>query len=64
MGTQINSHFISSIVAVTGSDIDWSAGYMFEKTLNEHTTFTFSNPSTGQWITVRVAETGGGFTGV
>lgn len=37
-------------VEIPASDVDWSAGQVFTKTLTENTTLTFSNFAVGQHI--------------
>lgn len=44
--------------AIASTDIDWSAGNTFTKTIGSNTTFTFSGASSGQWITVKVTASG------
>ena len=39
-----------TIVALSGTSVDWSAGQVFTKTLSGDTTLTFSNVSTGMQI--------------
>src|ERR1017187_2404427 len=48
--------------AISGSNIDWSAGSFFDQTLSANTTFTFSNQTPGQDIVVRLTNTGSNFT--
>lgn len=49
-------------VAVAASAIDWSAGMLFTKTLAANTTFTFSNATDGQTISVHVTNTASNYT--
>lgn len=48
--------------AISASNIDWSTGYVFTKTLSANTTFTFSNQLSGQTIVVRVTNTASNWT--
>lgn len=45
-------------VVVTGTNVDWSTGNVFSKTITGNTTFTFSNPLDGQTIVFAVTNTG------
>lgn len=49
-------------VAISASDIDWTAGPVRTKTLSANTTFTFSNASTGQTIVVELTNTASNYT--
>jgi hypothetical protein len=48
--------------SVSASNIDWSTGYVYRKTLSGNTTFTFSNATDGKTIVVAVTNTAGNFT--
>lgn len=48
--------------AISSTDIDWSAGNLFTKTLASNTTFTFSNQLSGQTIVVRLTNTASNYT--
>ena len=58
------SQWISSVVpvppcvAVSGTDVDWSLGNCFTKTLSANTTLTFSGRKPGQTIILRTTNTG------
>jgi hypothetical protein len=57
--------FRGATVAVSGTDIDWSQGNHFTKTLSANTTFTFSNlPPSGmaQTIVVEITNTASNYT--
>jgi len=55
----IINHAASALGSLTGTiDIDWSLSNNFYGTLTGNTTFTFSNATAGQFITVDVAQTG------
>ena len=43
---------------ITASDIDWSTGNVFYKSISGNTTFTFSNDADGQTIVVGILSTG------
>ncbi|MDD3412420.1 MAG: hypothetical protein PHY47_00305 [Lachnospiraceae bacterium] len=43
---------------VTGTDIDWSLGNVFHKTITANTTFTFSNMTEGKVVSVVVRNSG------
>jgi len=45
-------------VAMSAVDVDWSAGYVFTKTIATNSTFTFSNLHVG----VKVLEVTGNYT--
>lgn len=47
----------SAAVPISGTSIDWSAGSTRTKTLDADTTFTFSNATDGQTITVAITNT-------
>lgn len=47
---------------ISASDIDWSQGNLFTKTLAANTTFTFSNQVSGQVVVVRVTNTASNYT--
>ena len=49
-------------VAVSAAEIDWSAGSVFTKTLDDDTTFTFANTKDGQTIVVRITNTASNYT--
>jgi hypothetical protein len=48
--------------AISASAIDWSLSNMYTKTLGANTTFTFSNQTSGQTITVRLTNTASNYT--
>jgi hypothetical protein len=48
--------------AISASNIDWSTGNGFSKTLSANTTFTFSNQLTGQTLIVRLTNTASNYT--
>lgn len=48
--------------AISASNIDWSTGSAFTKTLGASTTFTFSNQTSGQTIVVRLTNTASNWT--
>lgn len=48
--------------AISASNIDWSAGSVFTKTLGANTTLTFSNQTSGQTIVVRLTNTASNYT--
>ena len=49
---------LQPVDAIGASAIDWSLGNTFSKTIGANTTFTFSNATSGQWITVKVTASG------
>lgn len=51
-----------STQAISASAIDWSTGSFFTKTLSANTTFTFSNRTSGQTISVRLTNTASNYT--
>ena len=61
----IRDTFIATAVAavtISASDIDWSKIGPFTKTLAANTTFTFSNTTNGQTISVALTNTASNFT--
>lgn len=48
--------------AIGASNIDWSTGSVFTKTLGANTTFTFSNKTSGQTLVAVITNTVGNFT--
>lgn len=63
-GVDVNGNFVSNIVAMSGVDIDCSAGNYFTKTINGNTTFTFSNvPASRAFsLTLELTHTSGTVT--
>lgn len=53
---------IPATVTISASDIDWSAGTAFTKTLAANTTFTFSNTQDAQTIVVGLTNTASNYT--
>lgn len=47
---------------ISASNIDWSTGNLFSKTLSANTTFTFSSQTSGQVIVVRLTNTASNWT--
>jgi hypothetical protein len=54
--------YVGTTVSISALDIDWSLGTQFYKTLAANSTFTFSNVSEGQTITVWLTNTASNFT--
>lgn len=49
-------------VAISASNVDWSLGSIFTKTLAANATLTFSNQASGQVIVVRLTNTASNYT--
>jgi hypothetical protein len=45
---------LQPIDTISATTIDWSTGNTFYKSISGDTTFTFSNATAGQWITVKI----------
>jgi len=56
------SYSLPASQAISAADIDWSAGYVFYKTLGANTVFTFSNTQDGKTLVVAITNTAGNFT--
>lgn len=63
-GVDVNGNYVSNIVAMSGVDIDCSAGNYFTKTINGNTTFTISNvPASRAFsLTLELTHTSGTVT--
>lgn len=51
-----------STQTIASTDIDWATGSLFVQTLPSNRTFTFSNRTSGQTITVRLTNTASNYT--
>lgn len=55
-GTALPFQITPPTQIVSGTSVDWSAGFVFSKTISSSTTFTFANTADGQTITFAVTD--------
>jgi hypothetical protein len=54
--------YVGTTATISASDVDWSTATYFYKTLGANTTFTFSNMTEGQTISIYVTNTASNWT--